>query len=42
MKTFPHLKNINEKNSLEIDSIEKAKCFILTSNSTEDIHKVFN
>ena len=36
---FPHLSNVN-KNTLDINNIKSARCFVIRSNTDDDVHKV--
>lgn len=39
IEAFPHLGDVN-KNTLDIQSIKNARCFVMRSNNDDDIHKV--
>ena len=36
---LPHLKNINS-NSFDFNNIKNARCFVIRSNTDDDVHKV--
>ena len=36
--SFPHLSNVN-KDSIDFNNIKAAKCFVIRSNTDDDVHK---
>ena len=36
---LPHLKNVN-KNLVDFNNIKNARCFVIRSNTDDDVHKV--
>jgi len=39
VEAFPHLKKVNS-NSIDFQNIKTAKCFVIRSNTDDDVHKV--
>jgi len=39
IKAFPHLEKVNT-NSIDFKNIKTAKCFVIRSNTDDDVHKV--